>query len=54
MTLESVLTSAPAWALAHAPVLIVAIPMLIAPLVAILPSGRLSWLITVATAAVSF
>ncbi len=54
MTLESVLTSAPGWALAHAPVLIVAIPMLIAPVVAILPNGRLAWLISVLTAAVSF
>ena len=54
MTLETVLTTAPAWAIAHAPVMLVAVPMLIAPLVAILPNGRLAWFVTVATAAVAF
>jgi multicomponent Na+:H+ antiporter subunit D len=54
MMIESVLASAPAWALAHAPVLLVTVPMLIAPLLAVLPSGRVAWLISVATVALSF
>lgn len=54
MTIEAVLTSAPAWALAHAQVLVVAIPLLIAPLLAILPNGRIAWLAATATTALSF
>lgn len=51
MILESVLTSAPAWALAHAPILVVVVPMIIAPLLTVLPNGRLAWGITLVTAA---
>ncbi|MFN4024032.1 MAG: monovalent cation/H+ antiporter subunit D family protein [Hyphomonas sp.] len=54
MMLESVLTSAPQWALLHAPVLVVVVPMLMAPLLAILPGGRLSWMLTVAGVAATF
>lgn len=54
MMIESVLASAPAWALAHAPVLLVTVPLLIAPLLAVLPSGRIAWLVSVATVALSF
>ena len=54
MMLETVLTSAPAWVLAHAPVLCVVAPMLVAPFLLILPSGRISWLLTIATTAAAF
>ncbi|MFN4184384.1 MAG: monovalent cation/H+ antiporter subunit D family protein [Hyphomonas sp.] len=54
MILESVLTSAPAWALAHAPVLLVVVPMLIAPILAMLPNGRAAWLITIVATGAAF
>jgi len=43
----------PAEIAAHAPALLVAVPMVMAPLVAILPNGRLAWLLTILATGVS-
>lgn len=54
MTLETLLASAPDWVRVHAPVLCVVLPMLVAPLLAVLPGGRLSWVLTMLTTAAAF
>lgn len=54
MILESLLVSAPDWAIRHAPVLIVVAPLIMAPILALSPSGRLSWFLAVAATAASF
>lgn len=54
MILEPVLTSAPDWAVRHAAVLVVVVPMLLAPLLALSPSNRLAWILTVAGTAAAF
>ncbi|MEM1150631.1 MAG: monovalent cation/H+ antiporter subunit D family protein [Pseudomonadota bacterium] len=46
--IEAVLTQfAPAWAISHAAPLLVVVPMMVATLLVFIPSGRLSWLISV-------
>ncbi|WP_169711739.1 monovalent cation/H+ antiporter subunit D family protein [Henriciella litoralis] len=46
--IEWIMNLAPAWAQAHAPALIVLLPLLAAPISAFLPgAGRLAWLLTV-------
>lgn len=54
MILESLLVSAPDWAIRHAPVLIVVVPLIMAPILALSPSGRLSWFLAMAATAASF
>jgi multicomponent Na+:H+ antiporter subunit D len=54
MILESLLVSAPDWAIRHAPVLIVVVPLIMAPVLALSPSGRLSWILSMAATAASF
>lgn len=44
MILEALLVSAPDWAVRHASVLVVVAPLLLAPLLALSPSGRLAWI----------
>lgn len=51
MTLELLLVSAPEWVRLHAAVLCVVVPMIAAPVLVILPGGRLSWLLTMLTTA---
>ena len=51
MMLQAVLDLAPAWLVYHAPALLVVIPLLLAPICAILPSGRLAWAISIAGSA---
>ena len=46
--IDLLLDTAPRWALLHAPALLIMVPLFLAPLLAILPSGRLSWLISIA------
>lgn len=53
MILETLLNSAPGWALRHAPVLIPVVPLVVAPLLVLSPSRRLAWLITMATTGAS-
>jgi multicomponent Na+:H+ antiporter subunit D len=54
MILESLLVSAPDWAIRHAPVLIPVVPLIMAPVAALSPSGRLSWVLAMAATAASF
>lgn len=55
MMLEQLLISAPDWAVRHASVLITVVPLIVAPLLALSPSTRLSWAVTIATtAAISY
>ncbi len=54
MILESLLVSAPDWAIRHAPVLIPVVPLIMAPVLALSPSGRLAWFLAIATTAASF
>ncbi len=52
--MELVLSLAPAWAEAHAPALIVLLPMLAAPIAAFMPGkGRAAWLLTIGVTAAS-
>ena len=48
-----ILDAAPRWALLHAPALLIMVPLFLAPLLAILPSGRLSWLTSIFATAFS-
>ncbi|MCU0731555.1 MAG: monovalent cation/H+ antiporter subunit D family protein [Hyphomonas sp.] len=54
MILETLLVSAPDWAIRHAPVLIPVVPLIMAPLLALSPSSRLSWFLSIAATAASF
>ena len=54
MILETLLVSAPDWAVRHAAVLIVVVPLLLAPLLALSPSGRLAWLLAILGTAAAF
>ncbi len=54
MILESLLVSAPDWAIRHAPVLIPVVPLIMAPMLALSPSGRLSWILSMVATAASF
>jgi len=54
MIIESLLVSAPDWAIRHAPVLIVVVPLIMAAVLALSPSGRLSWILSMVATAASF
>ena len=54
MILESLLVSAPDWAIRHAPVMIPVVPLIMAPVLALSPSGRLSWILAMVATAASF
>jgi len=54
MILESLLVSAPEWAIRHSAVLIPVIPLIMAPILALSPSGRLAWILSIAATAASF
>ncbi|MEQ9506309.1 MAG: monovalent cation/H+ antiporter subunit D family protein [Hyphomonas sp.] len=51
MILESLLVTAPDWAIRHSAVLIPVVPLIVAPILALSPSGRLAWVLTLATTA---
>ncbi len=53
MILETVLSSAPDWAIRHAPALFVVIPLVASPLAALVPSGRAGWIISIASTVAS-
>ncbi len=52
--IEFLLNAAPSWALEHAAPLLVMVPLMLAPVLALLPSGRLAWLMAVAGTAAAF
>ena len=52
--IDAILNAAPAWALTHAAPLLVMVPLFLAPLLALVPSGRIAWLISIAATAISF
>ena len=54
MILESLVVSAPEWAIDHAPVLIPVVPLIMAAMLALSPSGRLSWILSMVATAASF
>lgn len=54
MILETLLVSAPDWAVRHSVVLIPMLPLIVAPLLAVSPSGRLAWFATLIVTAASF
>lgn len=54
MILESLLVSAPEWAIRHSAVLIPVIPLIMAPVLALSPSSRLAWVLSIAATAASF
>ena len=45
--MQAVLNAAPDWLVYHAPALLVVIPLVLAPICAILPSGRLAWVLSI-------
>ena len=51
--IEMLLSSAPQWALTHAAPLLVMVPLMLAPLLALVPSGRVAWLVSIAATAIS-
>ncbi len=53
MILETLLVTAPDWAVRHSTVLIPIVPLIVAPVLAMSPSGRLAWLVSIATTAAS-
>jgi multicomponent Na+:H+ antiporter subunit D len=53
MILETLLVSAPDWAIRHSTVLIPVVPLIMAPVLALSPSSRLAWFLTIATTAAS-
>ncbi|KJS24436.1 MAG: cation:proton antiporter [Hyphomonadaceae bacterium BRH_c29] len=52
--IEALMNAAPAWALTHAAPLLVMVPLFLAPLLALMPSGRIAWLMAVITTGISF
>ncbi len=54
MIIESLLVSAPDWAIRHAAVLITVVPLVMAPILALSPNGRLAWILTLLATAASF
>ena len=51
--IDAILNAAPGWALEHAAPLLVMVPLFLAPLLALVPSGRIAWLVSVAATATS-
>ncbi len=54
MIIETLLRTAPDWAVEHAVMLVTVIPLLAAPVVAIMTSGRLAWVSTIAVTTANF
>ena len=51
--MELLLSTAPRWALVHAPALLVMVPLFLAPILTLLPSGRIAWLLSIAATVAS-
>lgn len=51
MIMDAIFSLAPEWVVFHSPALLVVIPLILAPLCAILPSGRIAWLLSIVGAA---
>ena len=51
--IDLLLRSAPDWALAHAAPLLVMVPLVLAPVLTLVPSGRVAWFISIAGTAAS-
>ena len=45
--MEFILSAAPRWALNHAPALLIMVPLFLAPVLTLVPSGRIAWLTSV-------
>ena len=45
--MQALLNAAPSWLVYHAPALLVVVPLMLAPFCAILPSGRIAWILSV-------
>ncbi|MEZ5998914.1 MAG: monovalent cation/H+ antiporter subunit D family protein [Hyphomonas sp.] len=52
--IDALLNAAPAWALTHAAPLLVMVPLFMAPALALVPSGRIAWLISIIVTSISF
>ncbi len=52
--MNAILALAPTWAEAHAPVLLIMVPLMLAPIMAMLPNGRLAWFTAIFAAAAAF
>ena len=52
--IEALYTAAPAWAIQHAAPLLVMVPLFLAPMLALVPSGRIAWLISIIGTTISF
>ena len=46
--IDAILNAAPAWALTHAAPLLVMVPLFLAPALALVPTGRIAWLVSIA------
>jgi multicomponent Na+:H+ antiporter subunit D len=51
--IDILLSSAPTWALRHAAPLLVMVPLMLAPLLALVPSGRIAWFVSIGATAAS-
>ncbi len=51
--IEALVMLAPGWAIAHAAVLLVVVPMLAAPVMVFVPNGRFAWIVSIAVTAAS-
>ena len=51
--IDLLLRSAPDWALAHAAPLLVMVPLVLAPVLTLVPNGRIAWFISIAGTAAS-
>lgn len=52
--IDLILNIAPTWALEHAAPLIIMVPLVLAPILAILPSGRVAWMLSIAATVGAF
>ena len=52
--IDAILNAAPAWALTHAAPLLVMVPLFLAPVLALVPTGRIAWLISIVATGISF
>ncbi len=46
--IDLILNLAPAWALEHAAPLLIMVPLVLAPILAVVPSGRIAWIMSIA------
>ena len=51
--IDLLLSSVPAWALTHAAPLLVMVPLMLAPMLALVPSGRIAWFVSIGATAAS-